>query len=476
MELGCVPTQTIRSFTRSRNRVLRSVQWPWLNWPLFGPLTWLLIDVNILEAVLYPAAFVGCVFIGIGGSFGVACCLIGGLLLLPVSRHNLITALLGIPHARLVKYHRWTGALLGVPIVIHGLLEGEFFSSWRGITGTLCLCLWGFLVAFSLEPVRRLAYYFFYYPHFVFIVYYIFSILHTATSIWFLLPGAALYALDLVLRCRGRFSQVVPTGVERLPGSVVRVRLPRTVAYKAGQYVSVNVRQVSVHQWHPYSLTSAPDDEGVELLMRGLGDWSKSVLQAASRADGLAMSVVGGFGNFSVAFRRHPVAVLVAGGIGITPFMSLLRDMKHRDSRGDDFKVRHIYLLWAVRQAAHLAWFPDLRALTGQHTQLTITPIVHVTGTSAPVGSGGSGGSEGSGSEQGVQEDAVELGGAKVSAAGRPDVLGRFREIGGAHPACDSVAVLACGPDGLVQEARWAAVKASTCACPWYFTAEDFSL
>lgn len=52
-----------------------------------------------------------------------------------IPRNNILRFLVGVPFERMVKYHRWCGYYLAVPLFLHALLEAEFFSDYTRITG-----------------------------------------------------------------------------------------------------------------------------------------------------------------------------------------------------------------------------------------------------------------------------------------------------------------------------------------------------
>ncbi len=51
---------------------------------------------------------------------------------------------------------------------------------------------------------------------------------------------------------------------EKLPGNVVRLTFEReALKYSAGQYVYLMVPKLSVFEWHPFSLSTAPHQDKV---------------------------------------------------------------------------------------------------------------------------------------------------------------------------------------------------------------------
>lgn len=99
---------------------------------------------------------------------------------------------------------------------------------------------------------------------------YILLLLHGPRCwIWFLWPCILLICDRLVSRERRR-AQVVLVSAELLKGKVMKLtfNLPAGFLYQAGQYVQLCCDQVSPTEWHPFTLTSAPEDGQLSVHIR----------------------------------------------------------------------------------------------------------------------------------------------------------------------------------------------------------------
>ena len=72
----------------------------------------------------------------------------------------------------------------------------------------------------------------------------------------------------------------------------------------------------------PYSIASAPGASEVELAIKIAGFFTQKV---AKLREGETVGVTGPFGLFTFKEQEMPSVVFLAGGIGITPFMSAIR-------------------------------------------------------------------------------------------------------------------------------------------------------
>jgi NAD(P)H-flavin reductase/ferredoxin len=137
--------------------------------------------------------------------------------------------------------------------------------------------------------------------------------------------------------------------VEPLCDSVValRGRLMRNakLAFYAGQYVNLTVPGTA-HQ-RAYSMASPPeDDQALEFLVRLIdGGAMSEFLRAALQSGPAPGTVIALKGPHGVFYRRESLAplLLIAGGTGLAPMLSMLRQLAQRGA-----SRRHIILCFGV--------------------------------------------------------------------------------------------------------------------------------
>jgi predicted ferric reductase len=120
---------------------------------------------------------------------------------------------------------------------------------------------------------------------------------------------------------------------------------------------------------HPFSITSAPTRTSrLEIIVRTTGDWTHQ-LKNIQPGDRVLMS--GPFGLFScLHLAEKKEIIMIAGGIGITPMLSMLRYMAdHNDQR-------KITLIWSNQTRKHIIFPNEFLNLEAQLRGLRIFHVL----------------------------------------------------------------------------------------------------
>ena len=102
--------------------------------------------------------------------------------------------------------------------------------------------------------------------------------------------------------------------------------------FHAGQFAWLAVQKSPFDlRQHPFSFASSAERKGwLEFTIRELGDFTRTVKDVPP---GARLYVDGPYGTFSPDFHDAPGYVLLAGGVGITPIMSMLRTLADRGDK-----------------------------------------------------------------------------------------------------------------------------------------------
>jgi predicted ferric reductase len=333
-------------------------------------------NIGIVTALFADAGPSGDPLITIGRLMGLYAALLMAFQLLLVARLPWLDRRLGMD--RLTSLHRWTGfgllwLLLGhVVFIVFGYanLSGtgpveevvDLATTTEGILRAL--------VAFALILIigavsakyarRRLAYETW---HFIHLYTYLAVLLAFSHQIavgssfvgsafgrayWWVLWGAALGAVLLGrvilplwrnLRHQVRVSAVVPESDSVVSVYMTGRDLGRLGA-RAGQFFLW--RFMTKGRWwqaNPYSLSAAPDGKSLRLTAKAVGEGSASL---RNLKPGTRVFAEGPYGAFTTMHQTRTNALLIAGGVGITPIRALLEDIRghvvvlYRVNRRDD--------------------------------------------------------------------------------------------------------------------------------------------
>jgi ferredoxin-NADP reductase len=161
--------------------------------------------------------------------------------------------------------------------------------------------------------------------------------------------------------------QVRLVGREPLAEGTLAFRLekPAGFAFRAGQAVVLELLDPPPgdgQKRRTFSLVSAPFERTLAIATRMRDSAFKRALNALP--EGASVKLVGPVGQFTLADARP--AVFIAGGIGITPFMSMLRQAAH------DGSPQRLVLLYSNRSPEGAAFLDELQALERQNANFRL--------------------------------------------------------------------------------------------------------
>jgi predicted ferric reductase len=280
---------------------------------------------------------------------------------------------------RMYRTHR-RAAMCGFGLLAVHVAVVPWTLASPGGTPSGLLAAAGFLVLVPLCAVRRVRYNAWRRSHRLVGVFFLVSLAHallvdqltdTAPGPFLLLSaayaaGAAAYGHTLLLArfVRPRRPYVV-RAVRRLDPATVEVALaprgPRRLAFRPGQFAFVTFHRRGLREPHPFTVSSAPSEEALRLTIRAAGRFTVRVYRELE--PGTRATVEGGYGMVGQAGGRAR-QVWVAGGIGITPFLSRVR------AGGPD---RPVDLFYVVRHREDALFRRELESHPGLRLHLVVT-------------------------------------------------------------------------------------------------------
>jgi predicted ferric reductase len=133
---------------------------------------------------------------------------------------------------------------------------------------------------------------------------------------------------------------------------------------RAGQFVMVRfLARPWIWQEHPFSLSQAPNGRELRLTIKNIGDFTATV---GNIPVGTRVLVEGPLGRFTSERIARPKALLIAGGIGITPLRALFEELAQAG--------RPVDLIYSARTQADFALQKELNALATPAAQIHYVP------------------------------------------------------------------------------------------------------
>jgi len=264
----------------------------------------------------------------------------------------------------------------------------ELVLSMTGITGFLLLVVVLALGYTAAKRVRKANYEIFWYTHNVCMVLFLVLLFLHGSQGWFgigvplVLPlctlPVCLYSIDRVLRVV-RF-YMFRDGSVRILSAVIRpgpkgdvggaltalqvTKPPRLWNFRAGMYAYLNVPEYSSGQWHPFTIVSGREDDTVDFIVAGVGDWTKALAQQCLdyknelRPDFPKIAMDGPYAAPVTTALCCQVLVAIGAGVGITPFLALmarivamLGEDGDMDGNCNDMSLQEVHFFWITRSA-----------------------------------------------------------------------------------------------------------------------------
>lgn len=159
------------------------------------------------------------------------------------------------------------------------------------------------------------------------------------------------------------------TAIKRVSDSVFEVigkcQGGRMFAYLPGQYVNLTVPGTTIIR--SYSMMTPPEQDEIGFLIRTLPNGAMSTYLSTSAKAGDVLPMTGPFGTF---YRRRETGtcIMIAGGTGLAPVLSMLRERaRRRDTAGPIVIAFGVNtdrdLFYRTELEALKATFPDLHVL-----------------------------------------------------------------------------------------------------------------
>ena len=435
----------------------------------------------VVNTVLFVSGLLGdvpappSVWKHLSSAFSTPIALNAALILVPVLRRLLTWvrkthALRRVPIDEGVRFHRMVGHMLFalasghgicrliavglVPDVTHELAQASV------LTGLAWLTIFAVIWFFSLAWIRQTRHFeLFYFTHWLYVAWFALAIFHAGSV--FLAGGVGIAGLVIEHVIRGRkrakTSLIVAKAAMRSAVTRLDIARPPGFVFSPGDYVFLRIPEIARHEWHPFTISSAPEADALTLHVRSLGNWTAALRrrveddEASGAAESLVAHVDGPYGSPSRHILESKHVVLIAAGIGVTPFASILESILLRAESGAATTLEKVHFFWLNRDAYSFEWFAALLAKLESHDDKGLFDIhIWMTGGRAGAASMGLEIAREVRREQGKVDLVTGL--RAMTHMGHPDFRALLSDI--SRQQATPVDVFFCGPLGLGKKVR----------------------
>ncbi|CAF4720696.1 unnamed protein product [Rotaria socialis] len=366
-----------------------------------------------------------------------------------IRSHRLLRKL--IPVDDHIDFHRVVGRFIAILSTLHTIAHIANFantkeyslathifttttnSGWIGgfapLSGVVLLLILLAMVICSLKWIRSSGHFqIFYWSHLLYLPFYVFLILH-ARDFWKWIVGPlSIFLLEKLYSIYTRYTRgkgrthIDSVTIDQSKAISLTIHRPKNFTFKPGDYISINLSRVAFYEFHPFTISSAPEEtDFIRVHIADNGDWTKKVHQhfkgmSDEEAREHQIEIYRGNidsqetypnGPYSEYYRMHDTdnertgkresviikgpysscaryvfdskhVVLIGAGIGVTPYASILSSLMAQ-FRGTHFVRRnnsHVYyisdgfnenrklqkfdFIWLNRDFENFEWFLNL--------------------------------------------------------------------------------------------------------------------
>jgi predicted ferric reductase len=256
---------------------------------------------------------------------------------------------------RIIKFQRKFSLLLLVFVISHPLLfiiaSGQIanflipdFSLLALASGIIAFYL---LLVFFLasQLYKRISNRVWQYLHLLSYLFFFFAAFHAlnwgsdASATWFkitlyssllAISVAIIYRTYRKLRDRGQTLATVVTNTPATHDSfTLRLRPKKKMDFRAGQFAFLRLDRDKLFARHPFTIANAPGEDELEFTIKDTGRFTAAARQLQA---GDEINIEGPYGRFFLRDQDKDI-IMIAGGVGITPFLSITREALKRNNK-----------------------------------------------------------------------------------------------------------------------------------------------
>ena len=260
-------------------------------------------------------------------------------------RNSIWLYLTGISYENFLYWHKYAAVLTILTGAFHGLI------GFRNLSGILLISIMTLMLLFSLHPFRTKYFEFFFKSHWILFILAVFiSIIHgvklIAILFWLIDVSIRFYLIrkNKHLQENLEIIEISPTVLKLI------FNKPENFNFKPGQFFFICFPLISVFEWHPFSMSSAPNENKITIYIKVLGDWTRSLYEKSKLNSNMNIWLDGPYGNCGLNLDgddEYQIFLLISGGVGINPVNSLYNSLIFEQENGRN--VKKVLSIWSGR-------------------------------------------------------------------------------------------------------------------------------
>ena len=158
----------------------------------------------------------------------------------------------------------------------------------------------------------------------------------------------SIYRINYKFKQRSFKCYVEEIKTEILDTFTLKIKSNKKLFFKAGQFCFLRLNKDKLYARHPFTISSSPNENTLNFTLKITGRFTKIASQLKK---GDKIIVEGGFGLFTIKDEDENInkkkLVFIAGGVGITPFRSIIKDEEEKNNIQNS--LRSILLLYGSK-------------------------------------------------------------------------------------------------------------------------------
>lgn len=311
--------------------------------------------------------------------------------LLPITRNSLWIATLKISYNKLINIHKLIALLCLISVITKTITVILFYNytylykNISNLSGTICSISIFLTVFFSIPYFRKNIFELFYYSHKILCILTIISLsFHYIICLYYIIPSTLLYIIDLLFRTLNTKSALY-SNIETYnfkDGSsynLINLTLSKNIKINPGSYFFICCDNISKLQWHPLSLVSKQDNN-LTFCIKNMGknSWSNKLKYLENiKYEKNNIYLQGPYYhiNFKDKYEKYNYEniISIANGIGITPFLSILKDI-NTNIENKSYIIKKVIFIWIIPDISFINPFiNNLKILNNIEIQIFLT-------------------------------------------------------------------------------------------------------